>query len=239
MEKINVNHKKLGEGAIVSIENGIVAVDFGDKIREFQLDTFSSYFTFVNEDLKLLIDNVCVTNSSQNKVRETVPIKKSVANNKIFRGCIDDLIGARALSISFPNDSVMFQIIGYLAHPGRIASIEAEVPRDGRDVIFEQLFPGQVYRPIEVANTPSGMPNKISTQFRINFANLSNCPQILKANMGVGNGRCVGRINRSRFVLRLVQHYGFRFGHIQNIAVIRKIAQESGFINDFERGYSL
>ena len=52
MEKINVNHKKLGEGAIVSIENGIVAVDCGDKIREFQLDSLSSYFTFENDDLK-------------------------------------------------------------------------------------------------------------------------------------------------------------------------------------------
>ena len=94
------------------------------------------------------------------------------------------LIGERAQTIAINSQEALFEIIGYMATPGRITSIEAEVPRDGRDKIFENMFPGQKYRPIEMGGTPSGLPNKLGSQFRINFGNLCNCPQVLKQNMG-------------------------------------------------------
>lgn len=128
--------------------------------------------------------------------------------------------------------------LSYIASPGRVSSFEAEVPRDGRDETFESLFPGQKYRPIEMGETPSGMPNKLSPQFRINFSNLRNCPDILLKNMGKGNGpSCIGRINKSKFVIDLVQNYGFRFGSEQNISDIRSIAEKRGFLEEFENGY--
>ena len=86
------------------------------------------------------------------------------------------LVGDRSQTISVRSEAEMFELVGYMATPGRVSSFEAEVPKDGRDVLFEKLFPGQPYRPIELGSTPSGMPNKLSPSFRINFANLRNCP---------------------------------------------------------------
>jgi hypothetical protein len=85
--------------------------------------------------------------------------------------------------------------------------------------------------------TPSGMPNKVSSQFRINFIDLRNCPTTLKINMGKGNGGCVGRINKSKFVLDLVEHYGFRFGDRQDVDCIRAVARKCGYLKEFEKGY--
>ena len=113
------------------------------------------------------------------------------------------LVGPRAESISMSCEQ-WFEVVGYMARPGRVSSFEAEIPKDGRDKVFEKLFPGQVYRPIELGDTPSGLPNKLGAQFRINFANLDNCPAVLNDSIRAGNGGCVGRISfccRSRPVL--------------------------------------
>ena len=48
--KIIVKHKKLGEGTVVSVNNGIVVVDFGNMVKQFQSEIFSNYFTFESED---------------------------------------------------------------------------------------------------------------------------------------------------------------------------------------------
>lgn len=87
------------------------------------------------------------------------------------------LVGPRAESISMSCEQ-WFEVVGYMARPGRVSSFEAEIPKDGRDKVFENLFPGQVYRPIEPGDTPSGLPNKLGAQFRINFASLDNCPAV-------------------------------------------------------------
>ena len=151
----------------------------------------------------------------------------------------NSLLGPRSQTIYITTEGQMFEIVGYLARPGRINSIEAEVPMDGRDDIFEELFPGQKYRPIAVADTPSGMPNKLSPQFRINMGSIRNCPAVLRNNIGKGTGSCAGRINKSKFVLLLVQKYGFKFGSSQNINEIRRIATEKGYLEEFEKGYAL
>lgn len=148
------------------------------------------------------------------------------------------LLGKRAQTIIFESPNEKFEVIGYLTTPGRVGTVEAEVPKDGRDRIFESMFPGQTYRPIEMGNTPSGLPNKISPQFRINILNMINCPEVLLKNVGKGNGSCIARINKSKFVMDLVQNYGFNFSRYQDVSAIRNIAMREGYLEDFERGYN-
>lgn len=154
------------------------------------------------------------------------------------QNALHSLIGSRAQTVDVETKAEMFELIGYIAKPGRISSIEAEIPTDGRNEAFESLFPGQVYRPITMGDTPSGLPNKISPQLRINFLNIDNCPEALAKNMRAGNSGCVGRINKSKFVLDLVMNYGFQFGKHQDVSKIRKIAQRNGLLNQFERGFN-
>ena len=97
------------------------------------------------------------------------------------------LVGPRAESISMSCEQ-WFEVVGYMARPGRVSSFEAEIPKDGRDKVFENLFPGQVYRPIELGDTPSGLPNKLGAQFRINFASLDNCPGMILGNGEIQRG---------------------------------------------------
>ena len=132
-------------------------------------------------------------------------------------------------------------IIGYLSKPGRISSIEAEIPKDGRDETFERLFPGQAYRPIQLGYTPNGMSNKSNCQFRINLSDITNCPEPLKSNLGAGNKsrNCVARINKSQFVMNLVVDYGFRFGDRQDFIKVRDLAVERGYLADYKRGLFL
>ena len=100
------------------------------------------------------------------------------------------------------------------------------------------MFPKQTYRPIATGDTPCGLPNKISPQFRINFSDISNCSSVLAGHLCKGNAFCVARINRSRFVIDMVQNYGFRFGSSQNINNIRSIAEKRGCRETFEKGYN-
>lgn len=232
----------LGDCFVTNIENGIATIETrsGEKKR-FMLSMMNQFFTVKDERLQKLID----------EEREKKPVKKELSDSYIDRVELNGypiivsaphprnpLIGPRSQGIEIQSKSLMFEIVGYIASPGRIGSIEAEVPKDGRDKEFERLFPGQTYRPIELGDTPSGMPNKVSSQFRINFNNTRNCPEILRKNMGVGNGSCVGRINKSKFVIDLVSNYGFKFGYYQDVEKIRSIAEKKGFLNAFNKGYA-
>lgn len=152
---------------------------------------------------------------------------------------VNPLVGPRSRSLPIQSQREMFELVGYLARPGRIASVEAEIPMDGRDGVFEGMFPGQTYRPITLGSTPSGIVNKTGPQFRINFASIENCPAVLRNNIGAGNGACAGRLNRSKFVLDLVQNYGFRFGDVQDVQRIRNIAVQKGYGEDFDKGFAV
>jgi hypothetical protein len=101
------------------------------------------------------------------------------------------------------------------------------------------LFPGQTYLPITQGLTRNGNPKKYSTQLRINLFDITNCPQTLQANLGVGRGTgIVSRINRSRFVFDIVRRFGFRFGNAQYSDIVRENIPPD-FIQDFERGILL
>lgn len=245
-----VQHKTFGEGTVQSISGGYIEIDFSGQIKKFMFPkAFESFLS--TEDAELL------QKITEAKAREAQSIRpatisqpvpytpapaSSTKNSHTYdssyaHGISHPLVGDRAQTIPVRSADEMFELVGYMASPYRVGSFEAEVPKDGRDETFEKLFPGQTYRPIELGDTPSGMPNKLSPQFRINFNNLSNCPEILLKNMGKGTGSCVGRINKSKFVIDLVQNYGFRFGDWQDVAAIRSIAEKRGYLDAFNRGY--
>ena len=244
-----VQHKAFGEGTVLKIENGIIEIQFGEQIKKFQFP--KAFEQFIKTDDIALIAEINKEKEKLKQIEEAEQAQKAQAvtpaprhvstpthiKTPIWHSVSNALVGERAHTIFVHSEEEMFEIVGYMATPGRVSSIEAEVPRDGRDEIFEEMFPGQTYRPITMGNTPSGMPNKLSSQFRINFANLKNCPDSLRRNMGKGNGGCVGRINKSKFVIDIVQNYGFRFGDWQDVNAIREIAVRKGHLESFENGF--
>lgn len=244
---MRVKHRTYGTGEVCGISNGIIEIKFGTQIKRFQFPkAFDAYLQTDDEELlKCISEARQRLESSKTRMsgKDSFDAKQHASKGirkSTFRevNVHSSLIGERAQTIAVASEEEMFELVGYMAAMGRVGSIEAEIPKDGRDAVFEKLFPNQTYRPIELGNTPSGLPNKLSPQFRINFNNLRNCPHVLKANMGKGNGSCVGRINKSKFVLDIVQNYGFRFGDHQNVTVIREIARQKGYLESFERGFA-
>lgn len=243
-----VKHKSYGEGTVKSIRDGIIEVEFGNQLKKFQFP--KAFGPFLATDDPELMEKVRIAKESLEEEKKKAahdPVRQT--NHGHAEGKRSDyhmgnqnamslLLGDRAKTIYVGSDAEMFELVGYMAAPGRVSSFEAEVPKDGRDKAFESLFPGQIYRPITMGDTPSGLPNKMGPQFRINFADVSNCPDALKNNMGQGNGSCVGRINKSRFVLDLVLNYGFQFGSYQNTSQIKAIAKQRGYLKEFEKGYN-
>jgi hypothetical protein len=81
----------------------------------------------------------------------------------------------------------------------------------------------------------------IGSILRIYFNNIDNYPPVLLPFLGVGTGKSVKRINKGKFVERIVKQYGFAFGSDQSITTIRSavLAAFPNHIADFERGYNL
>lgn len=249
---MKVKHRVYGDGIVKHLDSDYIIITFEGQDKKFQFpQAFEKFLSTEDSELiskintaKKRVNTINVTQTMNQIEAPFSQVKRSVSTTKQYfehtnLGSNNPLIGARAQGIDIYSEEEMFEIIGYMATPGRINSIEAEVPKDGRDTVFESLFPGQKYRLIEMGDTPSGLPNKLSPQFRINFGNLRNCPAVLEQNMGKGNSACIGRINKSKFVIKIVQEYGFRFGEYQDVNVIRSIAKERGFLEAFERGYSM
>ena len=245
MNPYEVTHNILGTGIITDFKGEYVIVEFGQDKKQFALKTFLNFFTVYDDELKKKIEKAQTPTETpiQRVAPPTPQVKVPTISCPVMQQHFSKaplpLLCPRSKTIYFKSDAELFEAIGYMARPGRVSSIEAEVPRDGSVDMFEAHFPRQKYRPIELGDTPSGMPNKFGSQFRINFASVYNCPQTLKENMGAGNGGCVGRINKSRFVMDMVTNYGFKFGDYQDESAIRKIADSKGHLSDFERGYSL
>jgi hypothetical protein len=141
----------------------------------------------------------------------------------------------RAGNIPFSTPNDLYEVIGYLCTPGRVQSIDAEVPIS-QVHIFRTQYPGQCY-PISNTTTVHGNPIKYGVQFRINFLNVHNAPPCLVPYLKVGKGAViVSRINRSRFVEDLVLNHGFVFGSTQNIALIRSRIPHT-FVPNFIQGF--
>ena len=236
---MKVNHKAFGTGTIEEIANGKIKVNFENATKVFVFpDAFESFLTTDDAELLQRIEKEKAEKKEREEAIQKAKVeemKRKIAVEKAQKR--EDIIhGDRAQTIEVCSENEMFEMIGYMAKPNRISSIEAEIPCDGREKTFERMFPNQTYRPIAISETPSGMPSKLNPQYRINFADTENCVPLLKDNMRKGHGNHGGRINKSEFVFDLVENYGFRFGKEQNVSDIRAIAERRGYLEDFERG---
>lgn len=149
------------------------------------------------------------------------------------------LLSNRALDISVPEKDLCL-ILGYLATPDRIGLIEAQIPEE-KGFIFEREFPNAPYFPITQGETTGGNVMKQGCQLRIYFNNIRNCPQVLIPFLGVGTGSYVKRINKGKFVEKVVRDYGFSFGEYQDVAAIRDAIRKHHphLMDEFEKGYNL
>ena len=248
MADIIVRHKKLGEGIYKNIYGQYIEVQFSVGLKKFlfpnafdnnMLETDDPWLT---SKIKQALQSAGKQYhaKSSDKVKNThTPTLNSKAIVKQIQNFSSSFIGSRSGFIDFNSDEELFEVIGYLASPGRLAGIWAEIPNDEREQDFKRLFPGQTYMPITLTTTSGGKPSKYSPQFRINLANKTNCPTILEAAIGKGlGGAIVGRINKSKFVVQLVHFFGFRFGNTQDLEAIKCKVAEYGYISAFNRGYN-
>lgn len=248
MADIRVKHKKFGEGKYVSIYGHYIEIQFSDGIKKFMFpNAFDN--NMLETDDPWLINKIRqafgavgkqyhATQTGITITKTTASQKSKVVVNKI-QAFSSSFIGARSGFIDFNSDEELFEVVGYLAKPGRLAGIWAEIPNDDREDDFKRLFPGQQYMPITMTTTSGGLPSKFSPQFRINLGDISNCPAILEPVIGKGLGSSVvGRINKSKFVVQLVHFFGFQFGSTQNVSAIKKMVAEYGYTKAFNRGYN-
>lgn len=149
------------------------------------------------------------------------------------------ILGSRALDIVVSERDLCL-ILGYLASPGRIGQIEAQVPED-KSLEFERGYPGVQYYPITRGTTRGGHENKQGHQFRIYLNNIRNCPTVLIPYLMKGTGSYVKRISRGKFIEKIIENYNFVFGEIQNCNAIRNavLARHPQYINDFDTGFRL
>ena len=243
-----VRHKKFGNGSVVSIFGNYIEVRFGDDIKKFMFpNAFDNNMletddpalqSKIEEALKAVGKQYHAPNAS-NPARQVPTANSKTVVNKI-QAFSSSFIGARSGFINFANDDELFEVIGYLAKPGRLAGIWAAIPNDGREADFRRMFPGQTYMPITNTTTSGGHAAKFAPQFRINLSDMSNCPPVLRPAIGKGLGAAVvGRINKSKFVVQLVHFFGFQFGNQQDVTKIRNAVSKYGYMNSFNRGFNV
>jgi hypothetical protein len=246
MADIIVKHKTFGEGKYVNIYGHYIEIQFSNELKKFMFPNAFDNNMLETDDPWLInkIRQALNAVGKQYHAPQTVlsapsprPNSKDVVRK--IQAFSSSFIGDRSGFIGFNSDEELFEVVGYLAKPGRLVGIWAEIPNDDREEDFKRLFPGQPYMPITKNTTPSGQPNKYSPQFRINLGDMTNCPAILKPAIGKGLGKAiVGRINKSKFVVQLVHYFGFQFGDTQNVSAIKNIVAGYGYTKAFNRGYN-
>ena len=104
-----VKHAKFGVGVVSQIEDEFVSVDFNGVVKEFQLQSFTQFFTFENEDVYEFVSNLIQTEkekkdqeqkdeeSKRIKMPEGVRVVDSERNVTVRLGCSSH-IDLRAIS---------------------------------------------------------------------------------------------------------------------------------------------
>ena len=144
------------------------------------------------------------------------------------------VLTSRATDICL-SDPEFCEAMGYLATPGRMLRIEAQVPY-GKERIFAREYPGQDYYPMLSSS------DKQSFQLRIMLNTARNCPAFLASEITAGGGNySAGCISRGKFVERIVGQFGFKFSvDHQDVNRIRSCVQARYpmYVVDFDRGYN-
>lgn len=144
------------------------------------------------------------------------------------------VLTGRAMDI-VTSEKELCYILGYLARPGRIKYIEAQVPY-GKENEFMNAYPGADFDKMKITS------DKQSFQFRIILNYNGDCPQGLTDALTSGGGPFYKNcISRGRFVERIINEYGFEFFNAPNPSIIRSIVQRrhSGYLVDFDEGYNI
>jgi len=131
----------------------------------------------------------------------------------------------RAMDIITTEEELCF-ILGYLATPGRIKYIEAQVPY-GKETMFRNAYPGQNYDEMKLTS------DKQSFQFRIILGYNGNCPSVLADALTSGGGAFYNNcISRGRFIEKIINEYGEKYCSIILTKNKNKIEEEVFFIKD-------
>ena len=243
-----VNHKKFGKGIVSSIAGTIINIEFKNgEMKKFAFpDAFDSFIRTDDEELLNLIEiakgeqKVRNEEKERKKEEERKAIHERLAQNAKYKNRTwergvrtnplnGEFNGPRSQTIVFDSENERWECIGYLVSHAK--QILAEVPKNGMERDFEREFPDQPYSAITVReNRATGLPVKLAPQFRI-VLDKHPCENSLRLHVSKDN-----RINRSGFVLDLVQNYDFRFGNIQDVEKIRAKAVKQNHLEDFERG---
>ena len=129
--------------------------------------------------------------------------------------------------ISSLPDDVRRELIGYLAQPGIIANITAEVPAK-KCAEFETKYGVKPY--------PVNSEHKYGDQYRVYLADPEGCPDVLRDALD----QKYGRLNDTVFIRELVDEYGFRFFRpTQDVQAIQEKAKAKGGTGygEFLRGF--
>ena len=144
------------------------------------------------------------------------------------------VLTGRAMDI-VTSEKELCYILGYLARPGRIKYIEAQVPY-GKENEFMNAYPGADFDKMKITS------DKQSFQFRIILNYNGDCPQGLADALTSGGGPFYKNcISRGRFVERIINEYGFEFFNVPNAISIRDIVyrKHPDFLEDFDAGYDV
>ncbi len=86
--------------------------------------------------------------------------------------------------------------------------IEAQIPEE-KAFIFEREFPDEPYYSITQGETTGSNLMKQGCQLLIYFFNTNDCPKVLCSYLKAGIDRYIRRINRGKFVERIVKNMDF------------------------------
>jgi len=127
--------------------------------------------------------------------------------------------------IHWPTEQDKYEAIGFLARPGVVQNIEANVPTKFIEKFKDEYKGKYIGKPYDVGSKKGG------SQFIIRLNHVEGCPDFLK---GVIDGKMKLRINATDFVRDLVNNYGFVFTCLpQNSELIRSIVESIG-VQEYE-----
>ena len=125
-----VTHKTFGDGVVVKIRDGYAHVKFGTTEKQFAIKGFDKFFTINDMELQKIVesanaDNIATMGNSVQITERRIPTSSSSTTTTYsIARTSNALLGPRSQTIPVQNEHQMFELVGYMAKPGRISSIE-------------------------------------------------------------------------------------------------------------------